>query len=255
MELFSEYFQKEHILSKIDARIKLIVVIALLAMVLSCKGILFPLLIAASSFLVCLRMKISTRILLLRFSQPLFFALMIFLLKFFFTGKDAMFIVSLPAAHLPLLTLTGHRDGLIEGLTIASRILGGVSLLITFGFATPFTELLSGLSWLRIPKQFVEIMMFAYRYVFVFLEDGMTIYNAQKNRLGYAGVRKGMRSFGTLAGSLVIRGFDQSQKTSEAMIQRGYTGDMPVLKCNPLRFGELAVAAVFIIFAGVIWMM
>ncbi|MEW6713596.1 MAG: cobalt ECF transporter T component CbiQ [Nitrospirota bacterium] len=248
MKIFSEHFTGEHILAKIDVRAKLIVVIALLVMVLSCKGILFPLLIAASCFLLCVKMRIPARVLLLRYSQPLFFALMILLLKFFFTGKDVIF-------SIPLLTLTGHKDGLIEGLIIASRILGGVSLLIAFGFATPFTELLSGLSWLRMPKQFVEIMMFAYRYIFVFLEDGMTIYNAQKNRLGYAGVRKGMRSFGTLAGSLVIRGFDQSQKTSEAMIQRGYTGDMPVLKCSPLRFGEIAIAVVLIIFAGAIWMM
>lgn len=63
-----------------------------------------------------------------------------------------------------------------------------------------------------------------------------------------------MKSFGVLAGSLVIRGFDQSQKTSEAMMQRGYTGDMPLLKNHPLKFGELAVAMAFIVFAGAVWM-
>ncbi|MBI4709605.1 MAG: cobalt ECF transporter T component CbiQ [Nitrospirae bacterium] len=250
MELFSEHFKKEHILSKTDARVKLIVVLALLVMVLSYKGMLFPLLIAACCFSLCLKMGIPPRVLLLRFSQPAFIALVVLLLKFFFTGEEALFSFNVLGMEI-----TGHKDGFREGVYIAGRILGGISLVMAFGFATPFTEIMAGLSWLRIPKQFIEIMMFAYRYIFIFLEDGMTIYNAQKNRLGYAGIRKGMKSFGTLAGSLVIRGFDQSQKTSEAMIQRGYTGDMPVLKCSPLRFGEFAIAMVFIVFAGVVWMM
>ena len=254
MKIFSEHFTNDHFLSKIDVRAKLIVVIALLVMVLSYKGILFPLLVAAGCFLLCIKMRIPARVLFLRMAQPLFFAMVIFLLKFFFTGQDAMFSVSLPTSHFSLLTLTGHRDGLIEGLTIASRIIGGVSIVMAFGFATPFAEILAGLSWLRLPKQFIEITMFAYRYIFMFLEDAHTIYNAQKNRLGYSGMRKGMKSFGTLAGSLVIRGFDQSQKTSEAMIQRGYTGDMPILKGKQLRFGEVSVASLLVIAAGVIWM-
>jgi cobalt/nickel transport system permease protein len=249
MEPFSEHFKKEHFLSKADARMKLLVVLALLVMVLSYKGILFPLLIAASCFLVCLKMRIPSRVLLLRFSQPMFIALVVLLLKFFFTGDETLFSVNLFGMEI-----IGHKDGLIEGLSISSRIMGGVSLIVVLGFATPFTEFMAGLSWLRVPKQFVEIMMFAYRYIFVFLEDALTIYNAQKNRLGYAGVRKGLNSFGILTGSLVLRGFEQSQKTSEAMIQRGYTGNMPFLKGHPLKTGEVVLAAALIIFAGAIWM-
>ena len=249
MKIFSEHFTSDHFLSKIDIRAKLIVVIALLVMVLSYKGILFPLLVAVGCFLLCIKMRIPARVLFLRMAEPLFLAGVVLLLKLLFTGHEVFF-----TANLFGLKISGHRDGLIEGLTIASRIIGGVSLIAAFGFATPFTEIMAGLSWLRIPKQFIEIMIFAYRYIFVFLEEGLTIYNAQKNRLGYAGIRKGMKSFGVLAGSLVIRGFDQSQKTSEAMIQRGYTGDMPLLKNYPLRFGELAIAMVFIVFAGVVWM-
>ncbi|MBI4848317.1 MAG: cobalt ECF transporter T component CbiQ [Nitrospirae bacterium] len=254
MKLFSEHFQKEHPVVKFDVRAKLAVVIALLLMVLSYKGVLFPLFIAAGCFLLCVRMGIPLRVLFLRMAQPLFLAVVVLALKCFFTGEDTLFVFSLPTSHFPLLTLTVHRDGLIEGLKIAGRMLGAVSLVIALGFATPFTEFMAGLSWFRVPKGFIEIMMFAYRYIFMFLEDAHTIYSAQKNRLGYSGMRKGLRSFGTLTGSLVIRGIDQTQKTAEAMTQRGYTGDMPLVKKRPLRFGEFAVAMVFIIFAGAIWM-
>ncbi len=254
MKLFSEHFKTEHLLSKVDARVKLIVTLALLAMVLSYREIMFPLVVAAISFVLCLNMRIPARILVLRMAQPLFLAIVILLLKLFFSGKDAMFVISLPTSHFSLFTLTGHRDGLIEGIRIMSRIVGGVSLVVILGFATPFIEFTAALSWLRVPRPFIEIMMFAYRYLFMFLEDAMTIYSAQKNRLGYAGIRTGLSSFGVLAGSLVLRGFEQSQRTADAMVQRGYTGDMPLLKGKPLKFVEIALAAVFVIFAGVIWM-
>jgi len=249
MEIFSEHFKKDNFLSKIDVRVRLLVVLSLLVMVLGCTKIFFPILIAMGCFLLCLKMKIPSRVLLLRMAQPLFLATVIFLLKFFFTGDDALFSVNLFG-----LKIIGYKDGFIEGLKIASRILGGVSLVVAFGFSTPFTEIMAGLSWLRVPKQFIEILMFAYRYIFVFLEDGLTIYNAQKNRLGYISVRKGLNSFGILTGSLVLRSFEQSQKTSEAMIQRGYTGNIPVLKNRPLKSGEIACAIACVIFAGVIWM-
>jgi len=253
MKLFSEHFNTEHFLSKVDARVKLIVAFALLVMVLSYKGTMFPMLIAAMSLTLCLNMRIPLKVLAFRLAQPLFLALMVLLLKFFFSGNDAMFVFSFPTSRFPLLTLTGHRDGLMEGLLITSRILGGVSLLAAVGFATPFIEFMAALSWLRVPKPFIEIMMFAYRYLFVFLEDATTIYSAQKIRLGYTGIKKGLNSFGVLTGSLVLRGIEQSQKTADAMAQRGYTGDMPLLKGKPLRTIELAAASFIVALGGAVW--
>ena len=249
MEIFSEHFRKEHFLAKIDSRVKLMVTLALLVMVLSYKGIMFPLVIAAASFVVCMRMRIPLRIMLLRFSQPMFIALVVLLLKFFFSGEEIMFSINLFG-----MKIAGHKDGLMEGMRITSRIIGGVSLVVALGFATPFIEFVAALSWLRVPKTFIEIMMFAYRYLFMFLEDANTIYSAQKNRLGYAGIRKGMNSFGVLTGSLVLRGFEQSQKTADAMIQRGYTGDVPLLKGEALRTVELTAAVFIVIAGGAVWM-
>ena len=246
---FSERFNNKHFLSHVDARVKLVVTLLLIAMVLSYQGILFPLMIAGLSIILCLKMKVPFRILAVRSAQPLFIALVVLLMKFFFSGHQTLFSLNLFG-----LDIAGHKDGLWEGLKITSRILGGVSLIMALGFATPFIEFISALSWLRLPKAFIEIMMFAYRYLFIFLEDATTIYSAQKNRLGYTGIRKGLSSFGTLAGSLVLRGFEQSQKTADAMMQRGYTGDMPLVKGGPLRMVELAAAAVVVLAVGALWM-
>lgn len=229
MKIFSEYFNKEHLLSKFDARIKLAVSIFLLIMVLSYKGFAFPLVVLCICLILCIKIKIPVKVILLRFAEPLFIAFVIVLLKFFFA------------------------DGLREGLMIASRILGAVSVVITYGFSTSFNEIMSGLSWFKVPKSFIEISMFAYRYIFVFLEDAMVIYYAQKNRLGYSSIRRGLGSFGTLTGSLILKAFEHSQNITTAMIQRGYDGNIPIPKQKPFKVAEIFISFLFIIVMGVIW--
>lgn len=248
MELFSEYFKKNHKLSKIDARVKLVFALALLAMVLSYKGFFFPLGVLACCLAGCMYMRVPLRVFLLRFSEPLFIVSVLILLKFFFAGKEALFTVSLAGIQV-----TGYSDGIKEGLMIASRILGAVSVVAVLGFSTPFTEFMSALSWMRVPKGFIEILMLAYRYVFVLLEDAMVIYNAQKNRLGYSGIRRGLGSFGTLTGSLVLKAFENSQNITTAMIQRGYDGSMPMMKHKPFRMSEIIASAAIITAMGVVW--
>jgi cobalt/nickel transport system permease protein len=248
MELFSEYFRKGHFLAKIDGRIKLIVVLMLLVMVLSSKHISFPLLIAAFCLLLCLRMRIPYRVMLVRFSQPLFIAFIVFFLKLFFTGQEPLFSFSCLGIEV-----IAHREGLIEGFTISSRIISAVSLLIVLSFATPFTEFITSLAWFRVPRQFVELLMFSYRYIFLLLEDAMVIYNAQKNRLGYSGIRRGLNSFGILSGSLTLRAFEHSQTITSAMIQRGYTGDIPMTLHRPLKKREVTIAILLIVALGILW--
>jgi len=111
----------------------------------------------------------------------------------------------------------------------------------------------SGLSWFRVPKGLIEILMFAYRYIFVLLEDAQVIYSAQKNRLGYSNVRRGLSSFGILAGSLALKAFDHSQNTAVAMVQRGYDGKIPLSSHKPFKVSEVAISILFLIVMGVLW--
>ena len=84
------------------------------------------------------------------------------------------------------------------------------------------------------------------------LDDAQVIYSAQKNRLGYAGYRRGLRSFGTLAGTLVIKAFDNSQTMTTAMVQRGYDGNMPMLQHKPFRMAEVRSPCI-IVCMGLLW--
>lgn len=245
---FSEYSSNTGVLSRIDARVKIISALALLVMVLTYEGIGFPLFLFVCGAALCGNMKIRPKVLFMRFLEPLFIIAVLLVIKVFFTGTVPLFSFDFMG-----ITLTGFRDGLMEGMRIGCRIMGAVTIVAVLGFSTPFNQFMAGLSWLRIPRGFIEVSMFAYRYIFMLIEDAIVIYNAQKNRLGYSTIRRSLNSFGILTGSLIIKAFDQSQKTTIAMTQRGYDGAMPDLEHKPFKPLEIGLALSLIIVMGLLW--
>lgn len=237
-----------HVLGRLDARVKLLSALVLLAMVLTYRGYLFPLVVTALCLALCFALRVPPKRLLARFSEPLFIVFVLVLIKCFFTGRETMWTF-----HFPGFELSGHRDGLVDGTLIASRIIAGVSLVTLLSSSTRFTELLAALAWLRVPRGFIEVSAFAYRYIFLLFDDAMVIYGAQKNRLGYSSLRRGLSSFGVLAGSLTLKAFDNSQHASLAMVQRGYDGRMPLMGQRPIRASEVVLSMLFLCLMGIAW--
>ncbi len=186
----------------------------------------------------------------MRFSEPAFIVVVLIVLKLLFTGGEVI-----GTWHVLGVGITAHRDGLMEGLFLGLRIISAVSVIAVLGFATPFTEFLGALAWLRVPKGFIDVSIFAYRYIFLLLDDATVIYYAQKNRLGYSTVRRGASSFGVLAGALVLKAFESSRTCAIAMIQRGYDGSLPSTGQRRLKGGHLAISALFLFLMGVVWRM
>jgi len=236
-----------HQLCRIDARVKLLVALSLLLMVVSSKTPLFPLLTGGICLSVCLSLKVRLRTILTRFAEPLLIAAVVLLLKAL-AGQTPLWIIQLPFADM-----TVYREGLYEGFSLASRIVGGVAVIAAVGFATTFTELLAAFSWLKIPREVTEVALFAWRYLFVLGDDAQVIHSAQKNRLGYVGIKRSFRSLGTLAGALVIKAFDASQTMTVSMMQRGYDGNMPLLQHSPFKRGEILPAVVIVGLMGLLW--
>lgn len=237
-----------HQLCRTDARVKLLVALSLLLMVVSSKTPLFPLLTGGICLSVCLSLKVRLRTLLTRFAEPLLIAAVVMLLKALGSGQTPLWGIQLPFAEM-----TVYREGLYEGFCLASRIVGGVAVIAAVGFATTFTELLAAFSWLKIPREVTEVALFAWRYLFVLGDDAQVIHSAQKNRLGYVGIKRSFRSLGTLAGALVIKAFDASQTMTVSMVQRGYDGTMPLLKHSPFKRGEILPAVVIVCLMGLLW--
>lgn len=236
------------VLGRLDARVKLFAALVMVALVVSSGGFLFPALVLLVSMVLCAWLRVPLRLLALRLAEPLFIVIMVIVLKSLFSGTDEIYSVSVLGIRVAV-----HADGFYEGLRIALRVLGAVSVIAVVGFASTFSEIIGALGWFRLPRDFVEILIFAYRFLFVLLEEAWAIYTAQRNRLGYCGFLRGIRTFGTLVGSLVIRVFDHTEQTASALRQRGYDGHLPIFRGRGIRFAEAAPAGVFLSLAGALW--
>ena len=88
--------------------------------------------------------------------------------------------------------------------------------------------------------------MFTYRYIFVLLEDVIIIRDAQKIRLGYKGVMRSLKSLGELAGTALIRAYDQSLSIYEAMVSRGYNEKMFITYPGKFKCADMLASFIFV---------
>jgi cobalt/nickel transport system permease protein len=194
-------------------------------------------------------MRIPYKLVVERFLESAFIIIMIVLLKTFFSGEVVFFSIKVFG-----LEIIGHKDGLLNGVLIGGRVISAVSVLVVLGFSMPFTQFIAALSWFKIPKGFLEILMFAGKYIFVIREEAEVIYGAQKNRLGYSNLKRSLNSFGVLAGSLTLKAFDHSQNSVAAMVQRGYNGNIPLSKHKPFKVAEVVGLLFCVTVMGLVWM-
>jgi cobalt/nickel transport system permease protein len=125
--------------------------------------------------------------------------------------------------------------GLLRGLELALRILGGMGVLLFFALTTPLPELLRAARFFRCPPILVELAMIMYRYIFLLLEEAQRIRNAQKSRLGYVSLRSGLAASGILGGMLILRSFDRAERNFVAMLCRGYRGAFIGVTVRPVQ--------------------
>jgi cobalt/nickel transport system permease protein len=230
-DLFSDGFaRRDNLLQRQDSRVKLALTLGGMAVVLLSSGPLLPAMVAGLVFGVLIGLRIPLLLILRRCVPVAGIMAALVLLHVCMAGTHPLFAVRLHGW-----TLTFYREGLRMGATIALRVLSAFSLLLLLGFVTPAHELFRALRWYRMPRQWVEIAMMTYRYLFELLNDVADIATAQKTRLGYAGFRRSLSSTGMLMGSVLIRSLDQSVRTHEAMVARAYQDEMPLAPMDPLR--------------------
>ena len=239
---------KNTFIKRADPRLVIIVGIVLIIMIVSSKTALFPSIVGCLSLALALYMKVSIKSWLMRFSEPVFIAVVLVTIKFFYTG-----VVPMTSFNLLGIEFTGNYDGLMDGLLIAIRMLCAVSVVSVLSFAISFTDFVSALAWMKIPRGFVDVLVFTFRYIFLLFDEATVIYDAQRNRLGYTNVRRALSSFGTLAGSLTIKAFESSHNIAVAMKQRGYDGNLPQTQRASLKPKDIALTALIIFIAGVAW--
>ncbi len=219
-EIFSDSFaHRKNYLTEVDARTKMLFVALAIIIIVSSWNFYVPLIAFFLSLALLLGIRIPLRIILLRLANPLSIAVVLFLIHIFFYGITPIVELDIGGWHL-----VGYKEGLLRGFLIMGKVIATVSLVIFLSMTTPVNKLLNAARWFKVPHTWVEIAMLSYRYIFVLLEDAITVRDAQKVRLGYSSLARSLKSLGELVGATVIRAYDRSVAAYEAMMLRGYNG-------------------------------
>lgn len=226
VELFSDYFaQTSNVFTTIDARIKLIFILSSLSLVLVINKLQVLLLITVLCIGILLTARIPITIVLMRVVGLLAMVIVTILIQSIFHGETPVYIISLGPIKISF-----FKEGFSKGLLIGARALSGTSLIILLSMTTPLNKILGALKCFRVPDVWLSILAFSYRYIFVFIEEAQNVMSAQRLRLGYNGLIKSLRSWGTLVGSLFVKVYDQAIATHDAMVLRGYSGTIHIEK-------------------------
>jgi cobalt/nickel transport system permease protein len=127
-------------------------------------------------------------------------------------------------------------DGLIVlGNVVVKSWLSALSLIL-LSATTPFPRLLKGLERLGVPRVMVMILSFMYRYLFVLVDEAMRMGRARESRNLGGGLLWRARTLGNMIGTLFLRSYGRAERVYQAMLARGFDGEMRTL--SELRFGR-----------------
>lgn len=136
-------------------------------------------------------------------------------------------------------TLTITDTGLVRFMSILLRSWLSVQMAILLTAVTQFPDLMHALHHLRVPGVLVSIISFMYRYLFVLVDEAIRLLRARDARSarlvndGRLGGTVWWRAkvAGSMVGQLFVRSFDRSDRVYNAMLARGYRGQL--LTMNP----------------------
>jgi cobalt/nickel transport system permease protein len=254
IERYTDNYVKEgHPLRLLDARMKMGISAALLLAILASSQSVLPIIVTVVSIAVLLMAGIPARVIMVRFVPPLASVLVLVAVQFVLIGETPLHTLSVAG-----ISITLKCEGVVRGMHIGLRVLGAVSILLLLSFLTSAHDIFRTLRWCRVPATWVEIALLMYRYLFVFLEEASAMAEAQRVRLGYAGIRRSLISMGDLMGAVIVRSMEQSMITQEAMTARGCAEGISIGSFSPMpwftRVGLAgAVAGIGLAYALIEW--
>ena len=108
-------------------------------------------------------------------------------------------------------------------------VLKAVAIVLTayaiFG-SSRFDISMLALQRLKCPKIIVQMLLFTYRYVFVFIAEMRRMETAMRAR-GFVKKtdQRTLRVIGNFVGTLLIRSFERTERIYKAMLSKGYQGE------------------------------
>lgn len=147
-------------------------------------------------------------------------------------------------------TISLSQTGLERFISIALKSWISVQAAIILAASTPFPELLQAMRAVKIPRLLVAIFGLMWRYLFVLADEALRLLRARSARSGNgdpAREKSGgsvvwrARVAGGMAGSLLLRGIERSDRIYNAMLARGYDGEVRAIPLPAMRMNHWLV--------------
>jgi len=209
-------------LHKIDARIKLIFVFAVVLTATIFNNIYLMVLTEMYILFVMLFSKIPILNLIKRILMIIPFGGFIALFQPFIRGESIIYYLGM----LPV-----YSEGLEFGIALFLKFLVSISAIVLLSSTTPMYEVINAGKKLGIPSIMSTLLGMMIRYLFVMFDVLESTLKAQKSRainrknLGY---KELLNTFGSLIGLVFLKSYEQGERTYLGMLSRGYSKDSKI---------------------------
>ena len=156
--------------------------------------------------------------------------------------------------HIGSFLLIPTDYGLIKFTSILVRSWLSVQAAILLVAVTAFPDLIHALEHLRTPKILTTVIAFLYRYLFVLSDEVIRLLRARQARAATApgqrfggSVRWRAKVAGNMVGQLFLRSYERSDRIYNAMLARGYQGQIRTLHPHTLTRRDWTIGALTIL--------
>jgi cobalt/nickel transport system permease protein len=174
-------------------------------------------------FLITIGATPSRKSYLTKLMYPLIIAVLLFIVQSYTYGSTVALTAVFPV----------YNEGIASGWLIFNRVLASVSILLLLVESTSPEKLIESLSWFKVPIEIRNMVSLMFRYTSVLKEEFVTMFNAQKSRLGYSTKLswiKKLKNIAIIGGMLLVRSYDRSNKVIMSMMARGYTQNIDIVR-------------------------
>jgi len=222
-----------------DARWKLFVLGAGIFTAASVQKIYSIIIIVLLSITVVILSKIPIKIFIKSLKAPFIFLIIMFPVIAITSGGETLYSFGV---------ITVYKTGLITGGIIAVRALSIISVSIIIFSTTKLNVLVKAMNFYKIPASFCAILIFTYRYIFLYFENLEKLLLAAKLR-GYR-LTKGIKHIDKTVNILVtllIRSYEQSDRIYYAMQLRGFSGSFPIAHTFSTHWTDILKSVIFLL--------
>jgi cobalt/nickel transport system permease protein len=168
-------------------------------------------------------------------------------------GDPLITLLSLgPGAHIGPIglpeSITITKQGVVSAVIFTLRVAACVSAAVLLFLTTPRDALFKSLRSVGVPRIYVLTMDMCYRYIFLFMDMIRDFYTAKRSRsIRNMPLVEEQKWVGGRIAYTMIKSLDMGEKVHQAMVSRGFNGDVKLMHDFKMRAKDYAVLGVSLV--------